>query len=207
MSLLNIQPLTQNVLTPTSQSDAIEKIYKSMSLVVQAITKENQTINEEIKKIHAELSYIKTDTESSVTTVNIELGNLHQTVVQLRENVESMSLAICQNSLLKQILDTRTQLLQSIQANTATLRKEILDVKRLKDDIYFSAKETFTQHTEALNERFEQLLKEQRLATAQYARKSSDNEYIRKITELSDRIAALELRRTDVPPITPLAPL
>lgn len=195
MSLLNIQPLTQHALTPTSQSDAIEKIYKSMSLVVQAITKENQTINEEIKKIHAELSYIKTDTESSVTAVNIELGNLHQTVVQLRENVESMSLAICQNSLLKQILDTRTQLLQSIQANTATLRKEILDVKRLKDDIYFSAKETFTQHTESLNERFEQLLKEQRLATAQYARKASDNEYVRKITELSDRIAALESNR------------
>ena len=167
----------------TSQSDAIEKIYKSMSSVIQALTKENNDINDEIKKIHAELSYIKTDSESAITAANIELGNLHQTVEAIKE-------AICQNNLLKQILDTRTQLLQAIQTNTSALRKEISDVKQLKDDIYFSARDTFTQHTAELNARIDQLLKEQRLAAAQYAR----IDYMRKITELSDRITALELK-------------
>jgi chromosome segregation ATPase len=179
-----------------TQSDAIEKIYKSMSSVIEALTKENNNISEEIKKIHAELSYIKIDSESAANAANIELGHLHQTIEAIKE-------AICQNNLLKQILDTRTQLLQAIQTNTLALRKEIADVKQLKDDIYSSARDTFTQHTAELNARIDQLLKEQRLATAQYAR----TDYMRKITELNDRITALELRRTDVPPITPLAPL
>ena len=182
-SLLSSIPIISTPIISTSQSDAIEKIYKSMSSVIQALSKENNDINEEIKKIHAELSYIKIDSESAVTAANVELSNLHQTV-------EAMKEVICQNNLLKQILDTRTQLLQSIQSNTLALRKEIADVKQLKDDIYFSARDTFTQHTAELNARFDQLLKEQRIATAQSAR----IDYMRKITELSDRITTLELR-------------
>jgi hypothetical protein len=156
-----------------NQGDAIDKIYRSMSLVINAITKENAIINEEVKKIKAELEYIKSDTDTALTSHIVDISNLHQTVMQLRETVESIKVISNQGSLLKQILDTRTMLLQTMQTNTMNIRKEITDVKRLKDEIYSNAKDIFTQHVTELNEKFDALVREQRMIMSQFVRKAS----------------------------------
>ncbi len=114
----------------------IDNIYKSMTKVIEALNTDNLILNQQILKIKNELEFIcnalaslKTEAQETINAYNIDLLKLNQQIrinelVDLKKKFETIS------DLQKHIMDTRNILLQTLDTNIKTIRKEILELKQ-----------------------------------------------------------------------------
>ncbi len=88
--------------------DVIASIYKSMSQIIEALNTDNVMLNQQIKKLRNELDF--------VCTSFIEL-KAHAD--ELTKKIEALS------DLKKYMIDTRTALMQALDANNKNIKKEL----------------------------------------------------------------------------------
>ena len=124
-----------------------------MSKIIESLNTDNLIINKQLYKLKEDLASGKSNVDKSI------------------------------NDLQKNLLDTRSMLMQMINTNIQSIRKDINDT-RMKSNANTSAiypvdliknliKDSISEHTSALEKKFDDLAKEQRAYLSQHIRKST----------------------------------
>ena len=186
--------------------NVIDNIYKSMSKIIEALNTDNVIINQQIKKIRADLEFvcnavagIKMENQDLVVTYTSEINNIVEQIQALAERRNDQAIiddittlrslltkmnteidTMKAGNLQKQILDTRTMLVQMMSTNIAAVKRDITDMKKIKEDIRPHIKAIIAEELRdymskmpSLDQKFEELAKEQRAYLSQHIRKST----------------------------------
>ena len=94
--------------TEPQAPDVIASIYKSMSQIIEALNTDNAMLNQQIKKMRNELDFICTS-----------FMELRAENDRLKKELDSLS------NTKKYMIDTRTSLMQLLDLNIKTIKKEI----------------------------------------------------------------------------------
>ncbi len=180
----------------------VQKIRSELEFVCSTVANmkiENQdlinTYTSEINHISDQLQALSDNKNNS--SIHDEFLKLQALVSKLHHDMEMLK---SENDriaeLQKQMLDMRTMLLQMITSNITNLRKEFSESKKLKDDLRAQIKliiaeemKEYMSKIPSIEQRFEELAREQRLSLAQNIRKST----MQRVNSLqSDTITILD---------------
>jgi hypothetical protein len=148
--------------------------------LISAYTNEINSIMEQMQKLTE---------RNNDNDIIIELSNTQLLIKKISQEMELMKNKNDSiGDLQKQILDTRTMLIQLINTNMQNIKKEIIDVKKIKDDVRTYFKDDVRTHVKnivveevkeyvrgmpTIDKKFEILEKEQRALLSQHIRKST----------------------------------
>lgn len=156
--------------------DVISSIYKSMSQIIEALNTDNLILNQQVNKIRGELEFVcntlatlKMDTQEISTVCSIRSEDLND----LKKKIATLG------DLQKHVVETRNILIQTLDTNIKSVKKELLELKNNKDNIRPFIKSIVEEEVKqylasmpSLEKRFEALEREQRTMLANHIRKS-----------------------------------
>jgi hypothetical protein len=178
-----IEALTSDNLILNQQVKKIRTELEFVCNTVANLKVENQdlitTYTQEMGSIISQVQKLTERKEDNIV-VN-ELSNIKESIKKLCKELDMLKLKNEMSSdLQKQILDTRSMLMQILNSNMQAIRKEITDVKKIKDDVRQHVKtivseevKEFMTNMPAIDKKFEELAKEQRTILSQHIRKST----------------------------------
>jgi len=160
----------------------VKRIKEELEIVCKTVS-ELKDANVEIITTHtAELSSIMEQIEymsnnEGGNTIKIEMEKIKLSVKQLNDEMESLKNKNNNGlELHRQILDIRTNLLHIMDSNTKNIKKEISEIKDVKNNIrnYINniAFEDYQNNVAELKKEFEELKKEHRFYISNLIRKS-----------------------------------
>lgn len=167
--------------------NVIDDIYKSMSKVIEALNMDNIILNKQIIGIRSELEFIcntlaafKSDIQE---TYSNDLSDINKQLCSLRINelAELKKKSETITDLQKHIMETRNILLQTLDINLKTIKKELNEIKQSRDITVFrnsirniidEEMKTYMAGIPSLEKKFETLEKEQRQVLSNHIRKS-----------------------------------
>lgn len=186
----------------------VQKIRNELEFVCNTVANmkvENQdlinTYTSEINHISDQLQALSEHRADS--SIHDEFLKLQTLVSRLHHDMEALK---SENDriadLQKQMLDMRTMLLQMITSNINNLRKEFSDSRKVKDDVRSTIKliiaeemKDYMSKIPSLEQRFEELAREQRLSLAQNIRKST----VQRVNSLqTDTVSILDAVRQQI---------
>ncbi len=168
--------------------DVIQSIYKSMSQIIEALNTDNAMLNQQVNKIRGDLEFVcntlatlKLDTQEMSSTCNVRSDDL----VELKKKISAIG------DLQKHVVETRNMLIQTLDANIKTIKKELIELRSNRDNIRPYIKTIVEEEVKqylsglpTLEKRFEALEREQRTILANHIRKSTVQSRIDGISQL-----------------------
>lgn len=181
-----------------SDQPIIDNIYKSMSQIVSSLNSDNLLLNIQAKKIHDEMEFIlKTISELKVENVRRSStdNNLITVVNDLKSKVENPSI-VKFDDLQKQIIDTRSLLLQTITTNISSIKHELEsrktnDIRPQVKAVVADEVKIYMSNMPTLDKKFNEFAREQRASLSQHIRKSTVRRMSRMKTESSSLLMAV----------------
>jgi hypothetical protein len=199
-------------------NNIIDNIYISMSKIIESLNTDNLLLNLQAKRIHEELEFVcqtiaelKLENQRVVIHVENKLANsahessIMEIVNKLKSKIEGPTI-IKFNDLQKQIIDTRTLLLRTLTTSIGQIKKELMEVCKIKGDLRPQVKSVVAEEVKSymasmptLDAKFNNFAKEQRASLSQHIRRStvhrvssmkSENSIL--ITAVRDQIASVD---------------
>ncbi len=157
--------------------DVIASIYKSMSQIIEVLNTDNLLLNRQVDKIRGELEFVcntlatlKMDTHEISTTCTVRSEDL----LELKKKLSAIG------DLQKHVVETRNMLIQTLDVNIKSIKKELGELRNTKDNIRPYIKTIVEEEVKqyismmpTLERRFEALEREQRTLLANHIRKST----------------------------------
>lgn len=185
----------ENVDDQTKAPDVIASIYKSMSQIIEALNTDNLLLNKQVDKIRNELEFVcntlavlKVDTHEISATCTVRSEDL----LELKKKLSAIG------DLQKHVIETRNMLIQTLDTNIKSVKKELVELRNTKDNIrpYIKTivEEEVKQYISAmptLEKRFEALEREQRTVLANHIRKSTIQSRSSALQSDTDNISQL----------------
>ncbi len=114
--------------------DLIANIYQSMSKIIEALNTDNLLLNRQVDKIRKELEFVcdtltklKSNQEEMSVIYASEVGQIKDIdIVELRKKINSIS------EIQKHVMETRNMLMQTLDANIKTIKKELSELRNEK---------------------------------------------------------------------------
>lgn len=179
---------SESVSNEPKAPDVIQSIYKSMSQIIEALNTDNLMLNQQVNKIRGDLEFVcntlatlKLDTQGISSTCNVRGDDL----VELKKKIAAIG------DLQKHVVETRNMLIQTLDANIKTIKKELIELRSNRDNIRPYIKTIVEEEVKeylsglpTLEKRFETLEREQRTILANHIRKSTVQSRIDGISQL-----------------------
>lgn len=157
--------------------DVIASIYVSMSQIIDALNTDNLLLNKQVNKIRGELEFVcntlatlKMDTQEISSVCGIRSSDLHE----LKKKIAAIG------DLQKHVVETRNMLIQTLDTNIKSIKKELGELRNTKDNIrpYIKSlvEEEIKQYMSvmpSLEKRLDAFEREQRSVLANHIRKST----------------------------------
>jgi len=166
-------------------SDVIDVIYRSMSKIIEALTTDNLLLNQQLKKVQSDLEFVcNTVAERKSENSNMIINN--DLITQLNNDI--VTLKNKNTDLQRQILDTRTLLLRTVNDNIKNIKKDIISIKiTIADEV-----KKYMSNMPSLESKFEDLAREYRSKLSQHIRKSTVQRVNSLQNESSQFISAIQ---------------
>ena len=155
-------------------NDLVSKVYQSMSKVIETLTNDSHVLNVQLQQIKAEISTSCCTYDQKLTDHLLLLTNIQHDIDNIKLKKDSLV------DIQKQLLDTRTTMLQMFGNNIHDLKREINDVKKIKEELRQQARTVIVEEMKeymnkmpTLEAKFDELAKDLRANLAQHIRKST----------------------------------
>lgn len=153
--------------------DVISSIYKSMSQIIEALNTDNLILNQQVNKIRGELEFVC----NTLATLKMDTQEISTVCFVRSEDLKKKITAL--GDLQKHVIETRNMLIQTLDTNIKSVKKELSELKNNKDNIRPFIKSIVEEEIKqylasmpVLEKRFEALEREQRTMLANHIRKS-----------------------------------
>lgn len=162
--------------TESEAPDVISSIYKSMSQIIEALNTDNLILNQQVNKIRGELEFVC----NTLSTLKIDTQEISSTCL-LQSNDLKKKISALEN-LQKHVMETRNMLIQTLDVNIKSIKKELSEIKNNKDFFRPFIKSIIDEETKqyasiihSLEKRFEVIENER-----ENHQKTITNDHIRK---------------------------
>ena len=159
----------------------LDTVFQSMSNVISALTLDMQTLNSKLERLQINVMAVCGSYEEKFT----DLKKDHDNIKLHKNNLTDVH---------RQLLDTRSSILQMLGTNIADLKREVMDVRKIKDELRQQVKLVIVEEMNdymskmpTLENKFTSLEKDLRANQAQYLRKSM----VQKVNSISTDTSSL----------------
>ena len=159
----------------------LDTVFQSMSNVISALTLDMQTLNSKLERLQINVMAVCGSYEEKFT----DLKKDHDNIKLHKNNLTDVH---------RQLLDTRSSILQMLGTNIADLKREVMDVRKIKDELRQQIKLVIVEEMNdymskmpTLENKFTSLEKDLRANQAQYLRKSM----VQKVNSISTDTSSL----------------
>jgi len=154
--------------------DVIADIYKSMSQIIEALNTDNLLLNRQVEKIRGDLEFVC----STLASLKMDAQEISTTCTYRNEDLSDLKKKIhAVSDLQKHVVETRNMLIQTLDTNIKTIKKELTEIRTSRDNmrpyIKVIVEEEIKIHLDRLEKKFESLERDQRMMLANHIRKSA----------------------------------